>query len=325
MSINIGKKADFQRAIMEKGFYPENLPPPFSVKHFYDTVVSCALFDEDQLQPKKPVSLARYNDTKRGGQRRIFSTPNPLFFVDVAKYLSKYRKKFSRILKRSDLSCSIPMFDVDFTRALRIAFFAEFTSFRRTQLSTSRYVVKADISGFFHSIYTHSIPWAVHGKSKSKQDRNRYSKTLYANKLDYIIRQSQDQQTVGIPVGPDTSRIFSELIAGAIDKEFKRQVGPHIAGARLVDDMFIGASTLEEAENLLSSYRDAIHQFELDLTDSKTRIFEAKQDLEPFWPIALRREINRFSSSGFGRNQKGALHPISMKSLGQLILSRMME
>ncbi len=35
MSIGIGKKADFQQAIMEKGFYPENLLPVFSVSKFF--------------------------------------------------------------------------------------------------------------------------------------------------------------------------------------------------------------------------------------------------------------------------------------------------
>ena len=292
---------------MEKGFYPENLPPVFSVQNFYDVSSANGLFDEDQIERNKPLALARYNETKRGGQRRVFSSPNPLFFIDIAAYLGTYRRQLAPILSRSSLSCSIPRFETGIDRAIRIDSFSEFTTFRRKQLATSRYVVKTDISRYFHSIYTHSIPWAVHGKSQSKQDRSVRSTQTYTNKLDYIIRQAQDQQTIGIPVGPDTSRIVSELISGAIDDEFLRQVGPNVVGARLVDDVYLGASNLEEAENLLSAYRDSIRRFELDINESKTRIFEAKSDLEPFWPIEIRREIERFAGLGSSRANKAEL------------------
>ena len=42
-----------------------------------------------------------------------------------------------------------------------------------------RFVVKADISTFFPSIYTHSIPWALVGKAVAKQNR---SKSKWFNK-----------------------------------------------------------------------------------------------------------------------------------------------
>lgn len=295
MSIGNGRKSEFQQAIMEKGFYPENLPPVFAVENFYAVSSRENLLDSDQIDRNKPLALARYNETKRGGQRRVFSTPNPLFFIDFASYLGSYRAQLAPILRRSNLSCSIPNFEIGFDRAIRIDSFSEFTSHRRKELSTSRYIVKTDISRFFHSIYTHSISWAVHGKVQSKKDRSPSSQNTFANKIDYLVRQAQDQQTIGLPVGPDTSRIISELVASGIDEEFKKQVGPHIVGARLVDDVYLGASNLEEAENLLSAYRDAIRQFELDINESKTRIFEAKQDLEPFWPVSVRREIEGFS------------------------------
>tara|TARA_R110000868_G_scaffold253869_1_gene510493 strand:+ start:261 stop:1961 length:1701 start_codon:yes stop_codon:yes gene_type:complete len=307
MSISVGKKIEFQRAIMEQGFYPENLPPVFTVKNFYTSASSLKLFDNDQIDRNKPLALSRYNETKRGGQRRVFSVPNPLFFVDIASYLGVYRSQLNSVLRRSSLSRSKPSFDTDFGRAIKIDSFSDFTSYRRGELSTSRYIVKTDISRFYPSIYTHSIPWAVHGKSVSKQDRRVKSTQTYTNKLDYLVRQAQDQQTIGIPVGPDTSRIIAELIASAIDKEFENQVGPDVVGARLVDDVYLGAANLEEAENLLSAYRDSIRKFELDINESKTRIFEAKQDLEPFWPVAVRREIEAFSERTVNRSAKSEM------------------
>jgi hypothetical protein len=307
MSITSGTKAAFQKSLMEKGFYPENLPPVFSVKNFYDAAYTDGLFATDQIEREKPLALSRYNETKRGGQRRVFTAPNPLFFIDIAAYLGAHRRQLAPFLSRSPISCSIPKFESGFDRAIKISSFSEFTTFRRKTLATSRYVVKTDISRYFHSIYTHSIPWAVHGKAQSKRDRSTKSAQTYTNKLDYLVRQAQDQQTIGIPVGPDTSRIISELISSAIDHEFIRQVGPEVVGARLVDDVYLGAATSEEAENLLSAYRDAIRQFELDINESKTRIFEAKNDLEPFWPISIKREIERFSGAGASRGRVAEL------------------
>ncbi|MBD0425557.1 RNA-directed DNA polymerase [Aquisalinus flavus] len=284
---------------MEKGVFPENLPPVFKVSKFYSVAIDAGLFEQNQIERNKPTALARYNETKRGNQRRVFSTPNPLFFIDTANFITKHRRQLNNALSSSPISHSKPEFDGDYNRAIKISTFAEFVAARRAKLSTSRYIVKTDISRFFPSIYTHSIPWAVHGKRAAKLERSAKSSTIYTNELDYLIRQAQDQQTVGIPIGPDVSRIISELIAGAIDADFIDQVGPDVPGARLVDDIYIGADTLEEAENYLSAYRDSIRKFELDINESKTRIFEARQDLEAFWPVTVRRELKGFQIDDF--------------------------
>lgn len=49
-----------------------------------------------------------------------------------------------------------------------------------------RFVVKADISTFFPSIYTHSIPWALVGKAVAKQNR---SKSKWFIKLTKSVKR----------------------------------------------------------------------------------------------------------------------------------------
>ena len=298
MSTSNSQTEEYQKALMEKGIFPENVPPVFQVQNFFRVAHEQGLLDVQQID-KKPTRLSNYNETKRGGQRRIFSTPNPLFFIDAASFFTKYRRQIDECLKKSDYSCSIPVFDNKNSRFVRINSHAEFTRARRERLASSRYIVKADISRFYSSIYTHSIPWAMHGKPKSKKDRDPNSNVIFANKLDYLIRQSQDQQTIGIPVGPDTSKIVSELIAGAVDVEFKERVGDEVAGARLVDDIYLGAKNLDEAEKFLSVYQHSLRQYELDVNENKTNIFEARYDLEPFWTVEIRREFERFAGSNF--------------------------
>lgn len=45
------------------------------------------------------------------------------------------------------------------------------------------------------------------------------------NKLDYLVRQGQDGQTVGIPIGPDTSLVIAELLMHDVDKNLSKEIG----------------------------------------------------------------------------------------------------
>jgi hypothetical protein len=87
----------------------------------------------------------------------------------------------------------------------------------------SRYLLKTDIARFYPSIYTHSIPWALHGKDAARKDKE-YK--LLGNRLDLWMRETQDKQTGGIPIGPDTSFVVGEVIASAIDLRLKERIAP---------------------------------------------------------------------------------------------------
>lgn len=293
-----GSKSEFQKKLMELGLYPENVPPVFRVDNFYNVANRNNLLDSILYVRDKPAELVRHNQSKRGGQRRIFSIPNPVFFIDAARYFHKHRRFLDSKLRSSNISSSVPKIDDRGNRFIKISTHAEFTSRRRMKLALSKYIVKTDASRYYHSVYTHSIPWAMHGKSASKADRKMKSTNIFGNELDFIVRQSQDQQTIGIPVGPDTSRIISELIMSSVDFEFLRICNRQVTASRLVDDMYIGAQSRDEAEFLLSCYRQALRLFELEINENKTHIFEASRDLEHFWPVAIRREIESFAELG---------------------------
>ena len=73
-------------------------------------------------------------------------------------------------------------------------------------------MLTTDLSRFFPTIYTHSVPWAFHSKSVAKKNKNPTLK-YFGNLLDLALRQAQDGQTIGIPIGPDTSHMIAEAIA----------------------------------------------------------------------------------------------------------------
>jgi hypothetical protein len=143
----------------------------------------------------------------------------------------------------------------------------------------------ADVLQFYPSIYTHSIPWALHGKTAAKRKRRDW--TLVGNRLDFWFRQAQDQQTRGIPIGPDLSRVGAEVILVAVDEALQASM-PAVQGFRAVDDYELSFKTRAEAEAALSLLQSALASFELQLNESKTDILELPLALDGTWPAMLR-------------------------------------
>jgi len=285
----------FAERMLEDGYYPENLPPVFKITNFHEAALG-PLTSGEYITDKTTESC-KLNSSKRGGKRRIFSLPNPIFMVDAATFFTKYKTEIDEHLCSSD-SSSYPTYSSDVRkRPITIESFPQFHRRRRKELAESRYVIKTDISRFYHSIYTHALPWALHGKSVSKKDRKTDSAAVFGNRLDWLLRQSQDGQTVGIPVGPDFSRIISEIVGVAIDNKFRTMHKSIVPMLRLVDDIYIGSDNIDDAHAFLSSINDSIRAFELDINESKTQILNASSDIEPYWPVELRREIERFGEA----------------------------
>jgi len=158
-----------------------------------------------------------------------------------------------------------------------------------------KYLLVTDIDNFYHSLYTHSIPWAIHTKSVAKMNR---SSNLLGNRLDTLVRIGQDKQTVGIPIGPDTSLLFAEIILQASDQNVLDEFGT-LTGFRYLDDYEICFSSLAEAEDCLRVIESALSHHELSLNPRKTRIISLPHALEDGW----RTDLNQFEIRTTQRTQ----------------------
>jgi Reverse transcriptase (RNA-dependent DNA polymerase) len=282
------------------GYLPENVPPSLytdDIANFFDGLA------RKYISWDSPATRgANYNTSKRGLSRRTFSIIHPITAHDIAEFIDSRNKELTEFIEKSPFSMSKPRLSSDGERAIQIASHSELEQKCFDELSGYRFIAKTDISRFYHSIYTHSVPWAVHGKAEAKQDRNRDSEAIFCNVLDYILRQGQDGQTVGIPVGPDASRYVAELVSTAIDLEFQRRCDlPEITVVRHVDDIWIGAQSHMDAEQALWRYREAMREFELDINDSKTRIFSEGFTFADTWPSEISKRIEFALESPSGR------------------------
>jgi hypothetical protein len=81
----------------------------------------------------------------------------------------------------------------------------------------------------------------------------------------------QDGQTLGIPTGPDASRVISEIIGISLDKQL-RVLLPNVNCVRFIDDFFIFADTSSDAENFTAKLNRVLGEFELATNENKSSI-----------------------------------------------------
>ena len=155
--------------------------------------------------------------------------------------------------------------------------------------ASSRFILKTDITNFYPSIYTHSIAWALHTKQKAKVQRK--PNQLLGNQFDKVIRQAQYAQSIGIPIGPDTSFIIAEMLLSSVDADFctyMEEANLPINGHRSFDDYEFGFTSRADAESAIAILEGVLGEYELQLNPGKTTIVELPIPVEPSWISELR-------------------------------------
>ena len=131
-----------------------------------------------------------------------------------------------------------------------------------------------DISKFFDSIYTHSISWAIKDKGFAKDNRN---KSDFSSFYDKFMQRSNYNETNGIVIGNEVSRIFAEVIMQATDLDVERELesdfnlrhGRDYSIRRYVDDFFIFGNSEKALELIISKIESKIRFYKLHLNEKK--------------------------------------------------------
>ncbi|QND38214.1 RNA-directed DNA polymerase [Rhizobium leguminosarum bv. viciae] len=216
------------------------------------------------MSEKATFYYPRFNNTDR-----LHSVVNPISHLLTSALIAKHYHDLRRVEYESNYSLSASFFDWDGHRALRRPVFAKRDEFTSQLSPRFEYTVTTDVRAFYHSVYTGSIPWALHGKGVKRG----ISPKRYGNELSLLVRNAQGGQTTGLPVGPDTSRILAEVIASTIDASIdgvlKMNEGD---AARFVDDFTFGCNSVAEGQRIIAEVRRAASEFELDVGKEKTAI-----------------------------------------------------
>jgi len=147
-----------------------------------------------------------------------------------------------------------------------------------------RYVVKTDISQCFPSAYSHSIPWALEGKTQCKSNvRNKIA--FWSDELDKACRGIKDNETNGLIIGPHASNVLSEIILTAIDKKVRSDGFKYI---RNIDDYTCYVESYEKAEEFLVKLSAELREYCFTLNYKKTTIEELPQASAEEWVQILK-------------------------------------
>jgi hypothetical protein len=291
------------KKLLSKGYFPSQLPPPFNTNQFASKHPVFGAAWPPQYHKIPSTRGEFFSVARTGHMRRPVVIPNPINQYYLAKDLSAFWPEIQKHFKKSKLSLSRPTLNKSGDRATEIAPLSELYERRLTLSAGYRYVLKTDISRFFPTLYTHSIPWALHTKRLAKVDQKNLSAAFFGNVLDLLVQRCQHRQTLGVPIGPDSSHVIAEIIASAADIDIREQLGRWPQGYRHVDDYFMCFNSSQEAESALSAIVKALREFELDINVSKTQIIRVDDLLEDSWVDPIRSFEFEFQDVNKQRNQ----------------------
>jgi hypothetical protein len=272
--------------LISKGYFPEVIIPPFTSKGLPKIMTPFRSINRSKLE--KSSKCCQHSVPRPKNHRRFFSIPNPLHQVILCLEIEKKWSEIEAHFTKSKISLTIPQLTPDSIRTIDRSNATKQQKIEEILRSTnSRFVLNCDISRFYPSIYTHSIVWALHGKAYSKDKENLRDNTILGNILDSCVRNTQDKQTMGIPIGPDTSHIIAEIIGVTIDCKLQKKI-PNLKGYRYIDDFTLFFRDWAEAEQAQNDLEFLFKYYELQPNIDKTKILDLPQPIDPEWISELR-------------------------------------
>lgn len=273
------------------GMFAEKIPNFLTSHEFLDYTKTLTL----PIINVKDKDYVRYSSMRNINIPRPMAIPEPFAFTNLCNSISQewYRiqkffefetrnqkYKVSRIHLRKMDNCS-SLFEMNYKN------YEKDDSPQDELLITSKYLVNADISNFFPSIYSHSIPWALKGKQFCKLKSNRGFE-LWFNQLDYYVRNLKYGETNGVLIGPHASNLISEIVLAKVDKTLIEKGYNFV---RFIDDYSCYVSTYEQAENFLIELSEQLKKYELKLNDKKSLIIQLPQASVKNWVNKLNNYI----------------------------------
>ena len=233
-----------------------------------------------------------YSISKGKLSRRFLQIPNPKHFSILSEKIVSRWANYEAVFNLSEYSKSYPIPEISADKRSVSTSSKSVAEFRNSLLKTSidkLIEVRVDISKFYPTIYTHSIAWALLGKDKAKhyfKEKDNLDTLIaggdtdaelykYAESVDNALRACQERQSIGIPIGPDTSHIIAEIVACRIDDILKTRLGSiGLKACRYYDDYYLYVSSKDEADKVLKGLQLILSEFQLEINEAKVKVRE---------------------------------------------------
>ncbi|MCR2832899.1 RNA-directed DNA polymerase [Parerythrobacter lacustris] len=314
------ENVDRLKHLTGKGYFPKELPLAFTTADFgefadqvYADWLSSGIIKVELVKLRgrkkkggayRPVVAAADPDLismpKRGHERRDLSIAHPVIQLALNNEITSNWRTLQKWLARQALSNDEIEIGQEFPRSIKGINFDLHRVRKSLIRAESDWVLQTDINRFYPSIYTHSIAWAAYGKERVKScvKTKTYDGSL-ADRLDILVRSCNRNQTSGIPIGPESSRIIAEIISSRIDSQFLEKHPKAVLERidRLQDDWLLGFEDRSEAETALATIFEIYRAFNLEINGSKTSIQHIADPVQADWISGLRGFLSHRSGS----------------------------
>ncbi|HIS08585.1 MAG TPA: RNA-directed DNA polymerase [Candidatus Scatomorpha intestinipullorum] len=255
-----------------------NLPPYFKFNPLLQAIDKRIDSSIYQFDPKKceGVNYRIFNNKDGKFDWRPLELINPFLYVLLVKEITG---KWSEIQERFEVlqqdnrvkCCSIPIISNSQKSDKAEQILKWWEEIEQASIKCSikyNYLLHTDITNFYSSIYTHSIPWALHTRKKAKKERD---DKLIGNAIDRYIQKMSYGQTNGIPQGSVLMDFISEIILADIDSELSQTLEiDDFEIIRYRDDYRIFTNNPEMADKILQKLSAILAERGLKLNPKKT-------------------------------------------------------
>ena len=235
-----------------------------------------------------------YSASDGSGSRIKYKLPNLFSYANASLYIDKNRDKMINYFIDNKNSIS-KFFENDvYDDYVKDEIKADLLIGK-----SKRFTVK--IQDFPRSVYTHSIEWIMGGKLEAKRSLNKKSSNgdakpgyvsdlNFGNKLDLLMRVSQNGETHGIPVGTLVSRIVAEMYMCKFDEKLLSE--KNLSFSREFDKITFGYDTDYELMEIKRLVHDLSNKYSLSLSEVPSECGSF-----PFAEVSYKNILNYFDSS----------------------------
>lgn len=286
---------DLYKGLLGYGMFADKLPPVFTSKTFLDYCEA----ENPVYSDKDWHDYVTFSAMRNTNIPRLFGIPTPMKYERLCSTLrenwnnikahfhsqtDELAYRISRIHLRK-MHGSDSLFEMNY-KNWRVDGNPE-TDLLFSNRSASKYVVKADISTCFPSIYTHVLPWAFVGRTTAKEKRKEES--LWYNKIDAACSSLKNGETHGLLIGPHTSNLLAEVILTCVDHKLYNLGYRYI---RNIDDFECYVDSYERAQMFLRDLEESLQEYDLPLNHKKTSIKQLPFVVTENWIHKLNGMLN---------------------------------
>jgi len=163
-------RATFLGSLIRTAYLPDEVPPLLTTKQFSEF---CVQFYKDYEGAKKSqlirtTNYDTYSAPRTTEGRRNFAIVHPIAQLRLSILITLNRTKIRDIIQGQAHSLYRTTENTEESRAFEGLDFRSWDANLARICTDSPFLLEADISRFFYTAYTHSIPWAVLGKERVK-------------------------------------------------------------------------------------------------------------------------------------------------------------